>query len=100
MASKKFRTPKGCWVRNAHLTSKGAEISYDCSGPGSGGSGHFPLPDGSGFSNYRKASVKNVRAIDLDGASVHGHGAAVDFVLSPRSAKCRTDGTTLRCIIK
>lgn len=87
LISKSFRTEKGCHVRSIVLDSvkRQAEVSYDC---GEGGSGSFPLPEGEGFSNYRKALIKGVRAVNVAGNSVSGQHVSVGFILSPRHVKC------------
>jgi hypothetical protein len=94
LISKSFRTPKGCHVRSVTLNSvkRQADVSYDC---GEGGSGTFPLPEGPGFSNYRKALVKNVRAVSIAGSSVSGEHVGIGFISSPRHVKCnKTAGAT------
>ena len=98
------RIPKGCWVRSIVIETKGAEVSYDCPGEGSYGSGKFPLTRGQeGFSNYRKAffpKVNEVTVGDHGESHVHGVGARVDFQLSPESSTCKVQRSGPRKVLK
>jgi len=87
--TKSFKTPKGCHVRGVTLTSKHAEVSFDCGGETGGGKGWFPLPEGGGHSNYQKAYVRGVRAIRVPGTTITGYGAHADFDLIPKHVTCR-----------
>lgn len=99
LVSKSFATPKGCHVRFVEVRSgREALVGYDCGNAGAGFD--FDVPGG-GRSNYPKALVKNVSGVRVPGSFVSGHGARVDFTLSPRHATCRkTAGSSeLACSI-
>jgi hypothetical protein len=73
------KQPKGCSVKWVEIESKGAEASYECGGEAGQGRGTFPLPRGSGWSNYPKAWFPKVRAVNFRGARVSGIGSHISF---------------------
>lgn len=97
IVSRSFKTPPSCHVRSIILNSvkQTADVSYDCGG---GGRGTFPSPGG-GTSNYPKALIKGVRAVNVPGGRVYGQAVNIGFTLSPRYVKChkKAADTELTC---
>lgn len=76
MATKTFRTPKGCIVTWAKIAPKGVEVGYRC-------------PDSSGYrSENLRAFVKGAQTIHFPGGEIEGVGARAGFVLSPKHVRC------------